>query len=248
MEVTAADIVRLLYKKFEDGRQYACATEVANATGGGARRLDFVAVNCYESKCFAVEGVEIKVSRPDLMREFHDAGKHAFFYDKLDYFSLACPEDIVDMKLIPPKWGVYVVRPDGSLRAKRRPLALHDAFPCSIDKAFAVNLMRRIAYASPAEEEKRRIADEAYKKGCKEGEAAVEYRYSRLAKTEAELAEYRKLFEELKLWGAGDIQRGIEGFKEYQKVDRSMLAQMLESARNAIGYALEALPGGSEET
>ena len=216
MEVTAADIVRLLYKKFEDGRQYACATEVANATGGGARRLDFVAVNCYESKCFAVEGVEIKVSRPDLMREFHDAGKHAFFYDKLDYFSLACPEDIVDMKLIPPKWGVYVVRPDGSLRAKRRPLALHDAFPCSID--------------------------EAYRKGRKEGEAAVEYRYSRLAKVEDELRGYKELFEELRMWGAGDIHRGIEGFKEYQKVDRSMLAQRLASARNAIGYALEALP------
>ncbi|MEG1246968.1 hypothetical protein [Gordonibacter sp.] len=242
MKITATEIVRLLRSRYEDGRQFATATEVSDTTGSGTRRLDFVAVNCYASKGFAIEGIEVKVSKADLRRELQDASKHNIFFDFLDYYSLACPADILDMSLIPPKWGVYVVKEDGRLHTKRLPLALHDELRADIDKAFAVCLMRRIAYGSPAEKEKRRIQSESYAKGKRDAEESMGYRFKRLESTEGELLAYKSLFKELTLFGADDIERGIKGFKAFQELDRKSLRGSLERLVEKIGDVVSVLP------
>lgn len=191
---TAGDIVKLLKDKYRDGRQYVCATEVGLTTGFSSRQLDFIAMNCYRSNGFCIEGIEIKVSKSDLRRELEHPDKHAVFYEHLDYFSIACPKSIIDMKIIPEKWGVYVVDDDGSLRTRRKPLALHDSMNRPIDKAFAACFMRRVAYGSPASSLLEKMRQEAMEEGAKRERENLKYRYERLNEIEEELERYKKLF------------------------------------------------------
>lgn len=112
-DVKAQDIYKLLKKRYDDERQWLCAGEVSNSTGYNAcRRLDFVAVNCYESKGYGIHAFEIKISKSDLRRELEDPTKHNIFFEELDTYSIIAPDYVLDAEyksLIQPKWGIYVV-------------------------------------------------------------------------------------------------------------------------------------------
>ena len=140
-KVTAIDIYRLLVQKYTNGGEWIVAGEVQRTTGWSDRRYDFVAMNCYSSREYKIEVVEIKVSKPDLRRELEEPEKHNVIFNEIDYFSLAAPAEIIDMDIIPPKWGVYAVK-DGKLITKRKPLALHDESNTTIKRSFAASFLR----------------------------------------------------------------------------------------------------------
>lgn len=140
-KVTAIDIYRLLVQKYTNGGEWIVAGEVQRTTGWSDRRYDFVAMNCYPSKGYKIEVVEIKVSKPDLRRELEEPEKHNVVFEDIDYYSLAAPAEIIDLSIIPPKWGVYTVK-DGKLITKRKPLALHDEAERSIRRGFAASFLR----------------------------------------------------------------------------------------------------------
>ena len=150
-DITAKDIRCLLAIKYEDPRQYSCACEVSNRTGWSERRLDFVAVDCYESHKFEILAFEIKISKSDFRRELTDPSKHNVFFSEIDKYSIVAPDYVLDdMSIIPPKWGVYhVIRnKEGELELKtvRKPLALHDeqAKERPISRPFMASLCRAI--------------------------------------------------------------------------------------------------------
>lgn len=250
-KITAGDVRTLLRERFNDTRRYALATEVGNATGAEqARRLDMVAVDCYRSNGYSIEGIEIKVSKADLRRELQDSSKHNVFFDSLDYYSLAAPEDVIDMDLIPPKWGVYAVKrlPDGSLHmyAKRKPLSLHDEKQPVIDRAFAVCLMRALSCQSPTKAQ----LDEASELGRQKGWKQAEEEFARtrssmeIERMREKLAAYEKLFEKCGFWGAGDIERGIEEFDRFRRVNLGGLHKRLLWMQEDIGRAIGAIEVG----
>lgn len=140
-KVTAIDIYRLLVQKYTNGGEWIVAGEVQRTTGWSDRRYDFVAMNCYSSKGYKIEVVEIKVSKSDLRRELEEPEKHNVVFEDIDYYSLAAPAEIIDLSIIPPKWGVYAVN-DGKLITKRKPLALHDEADRSIKRSFAASFLR----------------------------------------------------------------------------------------------------------
>lgn len=130
-DIKAEDIYCLLANKYSDNRQYACAREVQEKTGWAQRRLDFVAVDCFESNNLEIMAFEVKISKSDFRRELEDPTKHNIFFDDIDKYSIVAPDYVLDdMSIIPPKWGVYhVIRNvEGNLELKtvRKPLALHD--------------------------------------------------------------------------------------------------------------------------
>lgn len=166
--ITAADIVVALEKRFDDSRQYVTATEVSNGTGGQIRRrIDMVVVNCYESNGQAIEGIEIKISKADLRTELRKPEKHECFYENLDYFSLATTKEVLEgmSDLIPKKWGIYVISEDGSTRARRKPLALHDEIKDTVSRAFNTSLVRAIYGRSLTEQYLNKIRKEEYERG-----------------------------------------------------------------------------------
>ena len=168
-KITAKDVLALLRERYSNAGEWVCASEVQRTTGWSDRRYDFVAMNCWKSNSYKIEVVEIKVSKSDLRRELAEPEKHNVMFDDIDYYSLAAPDKIIDMAVIPPKWGVYAVV-DGKLVVKRRPLALHDE-PCTtLPRAFAASFLRA-ATAQNMErtllaDEKKKSFDEGYAK-CK---------------------------------------------------------------------------------
>lgn len=144
VKVDTKYIYKLLLDKYNDPNQYACAGEVSNSTGYAAsRRLDFVVADCWPSHGYQIHGFEIKVSKSDLRRELMEPAKHNIFFDHIDTYTLVAPVDIVDMDIIPAKWGVLVVK-DGKLVTKRRPIPLHDESTATINRGFAFSLIRAI--------------------------------------------------------------------------------------------------------
>lgn len=130
-DIKAEDIYCLLANKYSDNRQYACAREVQEKTGWAQRRLDFVAVDCFESNNLEIMAFEVKISKSDFRRELEDPTKHNIFFDEIDKYSIVAPDYVLDdMSIIPPKWGVYHVIRDAegnlALKTVRKPLALHD--------------------------------------------------------------------------------------------------------------------------
>lgn len=253
-KIIAEDVRTLLRARFNDTRRYALATEVGNATGSEqTRRLDMVVVDCYRSNGYSIEGIEVKVSKADLRRELQDSSKHNVFFDSLDYYSLAAPEDIIDMDIIPPKWGIYAVKrlQDGNLHlyAKRKPLSLHDERQPVIDRAFAVCLMRALSCQSPTKAQ----LDEARREGEKKGWQQAKDELSRthgvreVERMREKLAAYEKLYEKCGFWGAWSIEHGIEVFEKYRAVDLESIERQLTSVQDSIGKAIAAINGKDAE-
>lgn len=250
--ITTANIRALLHDRFNDTRRYAVATEVGNATGlEHNRRLDMVIVDCYKSNNYSIEGIEIKISKADLRRELQDASKHNIFFDNIDYYSLAAPEDIIDTDLIPSKWGLYAVKtlPDGSLYlyTKRKPLSLHDERMPTIDRPFAVSLMRALSCQSPTKAQ----LDEARREGEERGAKRERERFNHsteafeLIQLKEKVAAYEKLYG--KFSGAWEIEYAIERFERFRNLNLSKLEKSLEWLITDMQKTLDFLQEGEQE-
>lgn len=252
--VGAPDVRSLLRGRFNDARRYAIAEEVGNATGlEQHRRLDMVIVDCYKSNRYSIEGIEIKVSKADLRRELQDSSKHNIFFPNLDFYSLAAPESIIDMDIIPPKWGVYVVKqlPNDDLRlyTRRKPLSLHDEVQSSIDRPFAASLIRALSCQSPTKAQ----LDEAREDGYQRGWRRANEEFSRTPASREnvlmreKLDAYEKLYEKCEFWGAHDIERSVEQFEKYRKVRLDDLERKLKYLSDDLVKVLDVISGGTNE-
>jgi hypothetical protein len=92
-------------------RRYVCADHVRAQSGFDCRTLDFVAVDTWASGKLAAHGVEVKVSRPDWLRELKDPDKAGAFLAWMTHFWLAVPDaSIVRDGELPDGWGLLVLR------------------------------------------------------------------------------------------------------------------------------------------
>lgn len=193
-KITAKDVLALLRERYSNGGEWVCASEVQHTTGWSDRRYDFVAMNCWNSNFYKIEVVEIKVSKSDLRHELEEAEKHTVIFDEIDYYSLAAPAEIIDMRIIPPKWGVYAYQ-DGKLVTKRKPLALHDEPRKTLSRAFAASFMRAAAAQNMERtllaDEKKKSFDEGYERGKREyGQMADSWdNYNRVQKENLQLSQ-----------------------------------------------------------
>lgn len=230
-KITTIQVRSLLRDKWKDTRQFAVAEEVGNSTGyEQKRRLDMVVVDCFKSNGFSIHGIEIKVSKSDLRRELQDSSKHNIFFPNLDYFSLAAPTSVVDIKLIPEKWGIYLIDQyeDGSLslRTYRKPLSLHDEIVESIDRCFAVCLMRALYNQSPSNAELAKVKEEALREARIEFDTNLYVR--RAERAEKELEAFEELKDRLHVWGAWDIEQTISEFEQFRNLRPSKVLRSLE--------------------
>lgn len=104
---------------------------------------------------YGLHGIEIKVSRSDLLRELADLSKSGEFINEhgqdgsergiLSHYSILAPIDVLkgwkDMGL-PEEWGVLSLRDDGTIRASRSPARLRNETRLTIGAA--TTLARRV--------------------------------------------------------------------------------------------------------
>lgn len=105
--ITATEICAAMSKKWCQP-EWAIMWEVADATGGNARRrADAIMMSLWPSRGLELHGVEIKISRADWRREALDPTKAesiAKFCDR--WYVHTSPGIITDLSEVPPAWGV----------------------------------------------------------------------------------------------------------------------------------------------
>lgn len=212
-----------LRNRFADSRRYAIAEEVGLTTGGARRRIDMIVIDCYHSNGFRIDGIEIKVSTADLRRELEDPDKHVAFFDKIDYYTLACPKGVAEplMDVIPKNWGLLIVNEDGVAKYKRKPLALEDTTDKTITRGFLASLTRAILQHQPSAEELQAEYDRGKKDGKEGAERHRDYMKRRVDENIDKLEKYDKLENRLRLWADDDIDKVLDEFETFRalKID-----------------------------
>lgn len=138
---TTNDIRCALRLRYPEG-SHALLWEVANATGSNQRRFaDAVAVGLWPSHGHEIEGIEIKVSRGDWLRECVQPEKSQPIYRFCNRWWLAVPKGLVEPDELPVTWGLLELAGD-AMRAKKKAPALTPETP-SI--GFVASLLRRHA-------------------------------------------------------------------------------------------------------
>lgn len=229
--ITAGDVRALLHEKFNDARHFAYAEEVGNSTGAQQRRrLDMVVVDCWKSNGFAIEGIEVKISKSDLRRELQDASKHGIFFENLDYYSLAAPAPVVDIDLVPKHWGIYLVHEGENglfMRTRRKPCSLHDELIKDVDKGFIAALLRAMWGSRPTDSMVEAARKEGYEKALREA-GVTDYK-KRIEYLQKECEAGFELMSRLRIWGgANGVDRAIADFEAFQKLEIANLARVLE--------------------
>lgn len=116
-KITSAHIRAALLLRYPVG-SHALLWEVANGTGGNTRRFaDAVAIGLWPSHGHAIEGIEIKVSRSDLLNELKNPEKSQPVYQYCNRWWLACPKGMAIIDEIPQSWGLMELVGD-SMRVK----------------------------------------------------------------------------------------------------------------------------------
>jgi hypothetical protein len=111
---TERDVLDLLHQRYShtygNGFRYAVAEHVRSHGGFDARRTaDFVAMDLWPSKGFALHGHEVKVSRSDWLAELRQPEKAAEFTPYMTYWwVVAGASDIVRKDELPPGWGLLI--------------------------------------------------------------------------------------------------------------------------------------------
>lgn len=240
--MNAQEVYSAICQKFSDSRQYAIATEVGLTTGGSRRRIDVVIVNCYASNSFRIDGIEIKVSKADLRRELEDPDKHVAFFDLLDYYTLACPEGIADLSLLPPKWGLLVVSDDGRAYYRRKPLALHDSVNRTVPRGFFAGYVRAIQQYSPSA---KTLAAE-YRRGVKDGKDEekrhMRYQQERLSRDVERLERLDQLERRFNLWGS-DYEKKLDEFERFRSANPDWAVTSIKSTISRLEDLLKAFGG-----
>lgn len=143
VKVTSADIRAALRLRF-DATSHALLFEVADGTGANAKRYaDAVAIGLWPSHGHKIEGVEIKISRSDFLRELKDHSKAEAIYRYCNHWWIACPKGMVSPGELPPTWGLLELVGD-SLRVKVKAPLLTPAAPTI---GFVAAMLRRHAGA-----------------------------------------------------------------------------------------------------
>jgi hypothetical protein len=143
------DLIHAKYGGVVNGRapRYVVAEHVGIDPTWPTRILDAVVADMWRSSAFALHGIEVKVTRGDLVRELSDPSKAGSFCQYLDYFSIAVPDKRTFHSLaLPPKWGVFTVRNGGLYMARRatrlRPAPTRWASPDPLPRPVQVAMLR----------------------------------------------------------------------------------------------------------
>lgn len=138
---TTAELRALLRRKFPAG-QYAMLDEVRDAAGFDASRsMDVIVVGLWPSRGLDVQGMELKASRGDWLRELKRPEKAEAFVGYCDYWWVVSGDaGMVRVDELPPAWGLMT--PYGRGLKVIRP-APKLAQPKPMDRSLLAALLKR---------------------------------------------------------------------------------------------------------
>ena len=142
-----ADNVVAALRQYFSPPAWAMFTNVSNATGYRADRwADALAVSLWPSRGLHLHGVEIKVSRSDLLRELKDPKKAESIADHCDFWWIAVSDaSIAKVDELPAPWGLLVPKKNGGSFTMRIAKQAKQLKPKALTREFAFAILRRAA-------------------------------------------------------------------------------------------------------
>jgi hypothetical protein len=230
--------------------RYVAAIQVNNGAGFSYRRtLDVVVFDTWPSAGLKLHGLEIKISKQDLRRELQDTQKFADWEDHLDQFSIVAPKGLVDLKLLPPKWGLYVDDEKSGLRARRKPLMLHAGKRPQMSRSIAAAFVRALVDRSLSTEALSAEFTRGYERGKDDTEYEGRTDKNRVTELERAINEFKdasgiqistwqgdKIGEAVKMVMGGGIKRRISYAPNVRTLGEQLLqlADELDSLQEAF--------------
>lgn len=174
---------------------HALLWEVANSTGSAQRRFaDAVAIGLWPSHGHEIEGIEIKISRGDWLRECAQPEKSQEVFQFCHRWWLAAPKGLVSADELPVTWGLLELVGD-VLRVKKKAPALKPRAPAL---GFVASMLRRHAGADAEMTEEllrreRKADQEQLEKQRKlQRDSDLSFRQRQLAELDAKLIAIRE--------------------------------------------------------
>lgn len=143
--ITAADVRDALTSRWPDS-EYLSIDEAPQSSDRSGRKLDRLVISLWRSRGLEIDGIEIKVTRSDWLRELREPAKADWWHTRVHRFWIAAPPDVVKLDELPTGWGLLVVK-DGRTRQARRPAK---STPVPLTWPQTVGLMRATADAGQA--------------------------------------------------------------------------------------------------
>lgn len=107
---TAADVIGALERRYNPpSRQREWGTFVEMSDDSQRRRVDFLAAALWISRGRMMHGVEVKVARPDWVKEMRSP-KADLWYSVVDRWYLAAPQGVLEDGELPATWGFLELR------------------------------------------------------------------------------------------------------------------------------------------
>ena len=192
--------------------RYVTAVQVNSGAGFNySRRLDAIVFDTWPGGGLTLHGLEIKTSKADLRSELQNTRKQADWSPHLDYFSIVAPKGIVDLKLLPPKWGLFIPTDEGKLRARRKPLSMHAEDRRDISRSMAAAFARALVVRSLSRE----ATASAFERGRESEAKHSEVELGRLSGKVESLTQSIQDFEEvsgvkIRSWDEGRVGEAVK--------------------------------------
>lgn len=270
--LSSAEAVLNALRKRYDGNAWALFENVSNATGGRASRwADALVMSLWPSRGLDIHGVEIKVSRSDMMRELQDPQKAEAVASYCDYWWVAVGSaSIVKIDELPRTWGLLVpisVKGVVTMKAVKEAAKLK---PKALDRGFLASILRRASEQYNPERIRQDLRAEVYE----QVEAAAAERHASQHQREVSglreyLAEEKKLnaeltrqiasltdkpFSPVALGNAIDLLHRLNGWRGAEKSIEDLLQALHRDVHNTtetLKTALElvkTMNGANEKT
>ncbi|NQZ76752.1 MAG: hypothetical protein HRT61_11740 [Ekhidna sp.] len=244
---TASDVQAGIFAK-HSGPEWVTFSEVANSTGTNVRRrADAICMNIWPSKGYVIHGFEIKVSRADFLHEMKDITKSEEIGQYCDYWWLATPSGLVDVREVPEKWGLIELT-KGGMRIKKQ--APRKDAPKEIPRHFMAAMLRKAHDRDNAfvEAEISKQLDQIKE----DAQRQAEYRLKSLKDQQKRTQEWIEKFEEHLGMEFNSFEKP-DAFAERMRVAKSIefgnvsrLMQTCAGVVREIGELGKAMPDGRE--
>lgn len=189
--ITEADLLKRLKAKYPLP-EWVFLEQVRSGTGGNYKRTaDALAINCWPSRGFEIQGFEIKSYRADWKKELRDLEKADEIMKYCHRWWIIADKAIVGESEIPITWGWMVPHGDGLMIKTQAPLLK----PAKPGPAFMLSVIRNLSDENAAliKKEDLEVAIEAgVKKRLNDHVGQYKYELSRLKEIENDVHTFER--------------------------------------------------------